>query len=337
MQRLRTIGLVTVVTLIVWIFAEGEVLKAEQVQVDVTLRSGSSQLWLGVDDQTNWSGRVRVTLEGPAAAIDSIRERLNDPIELLSGVELPDEAGDYSIELASTITRDQVFAGSGVTVIDAVPGTLSITIDELVRIEAIVEPFAAGERTEASASIETAILSVPGRFADRLDNPARVRAEVPEAALAALVPGRPERVPAVPLRAPEAVAGLPGVTIEPASVALRVTTRTQPAERVLQSVFVQLREPPATRELFSVTVAEGEEVLRDVRITGPARLVEQVASDPQSQPVAVLVLTPELLQRGVAEGGSLVLEARIEGLPAGVSWEATDRSVRITVARRDGG
>ena len=335
MQRFKTLGLVTVVTAIVWIFAEGEVLQTEQVQVDVAMRSGSSQLWLSAGGSTNWSGRVRVTLEGPATAIDAIRPRLSEPIELLCGEELPDDPDDYSILLATALNLDQVFAGTGVAVIDTQPATLDIVIDELVQRPAIVEARAPGNQADATPLVETATVSIPMRSISRIPEPLKVVAQLSPEELARLVPGRPERVTAVPLLPPDSLLGVPGVSIEPAASDVRVTVRTQVTEKILESVFVQLREPPATRELFSIVVAEGEEVIRNVRVTGPVRLVEQIGPGGAYQPVAVLALTPEVLQRGVAEGGLLALEARIEGLPEGVSWDASDRTVRVTVSRRE--
>lgn len=335
MQRFKTIGLVTLVTAIVWIFAEGEVLQTEQVQVDVTMRSGSSQLWLSAEGNTNWSGRVRLTLQGPAAAIDAIRPRLTEPIELICGEELPDDPDDYSILLSTALNLDQVFAGTGVAVIDTQPSTLDIVIDELVQRPAIVEARVPGNQADATPLVETATVSVPGRSVTRIPDPLKVVAQVSPEELSRLVPGRPERVAAVPLLPPDALLGLAGISIEPPASDVRVTVRTQVTEKTLDSVFVQLREPPATRELFSVVVAEGEEVIRNVRVTGPARLIEQIGPGGAYQPVAVLVLTPELLQRGVAEGGLLALEARIEGLPEGVTWDASDRTVRVTVSRRE--
>ena len=57
-DRAKTFVLVTVLALLVWVFAESESLQADVVTVDVLIESGSESRYVSIPDDADWSGRV---------------------------------------------------------------------------------------------------------------------------------------------------------------------------------------------------------------------------------------------------------------------------------------
>ena len=86
----------------------------------------------------------------------------------------------------------------------------------------------------------------------------------------------------------------------------------------------------APRELarFDVTLNEADQFLREVKVTGPGDLLDQLARD-EFKVVATLSLTYEDLERGITSK-----EAAFSDMPSNLVFDSPNRLIRITVKKR---
>lgn len=336
---LNNIILVTLVTLLIWIYAESESLRTEDFAATVVITSppGSGRgVWI-VDSPGRPTMEIKLRLEGGAAAIDALRRQLHTSIPLTPGGELPKDPGQHAIDLRTALRASPVFAKSGVTIAEATPSTVSVLVDELISKQLPVRvDLPIGTETVGPPEVQPGLATIilPRTLEAALgDLP--VLASLDHASLAPLTPGRLERVPGVPLLAPAAVRDQPFVSIEPRAATVTVTLRDQTAFIDLATVPVQIRISPVAYAEWDVDIPQDSRFLRDVKVTGPSDLIAQIREG-KLPVIAYISLTPEDLERGALSGGTSK-EAVFSDLPIPnnpLKYEAEDRMVRVSINRR---
>lgn len=340
MAKVRTYLLVTIVAVLVWLFAEGESLRIYQSEIDVDLTSGSESRVLEIADGQGWNGRVRVHLEGSAANIDALRERLTRAVQLsaAAGQFEVDEGREQTVELREALRRSNPFDASGVTIKQVEPRAVTIILDRLVDRPArvrVVTPERVGD-AEVLASPAQATLRVPSRLIDTLPAEPEVVARLPADAIAGALPGQASRVGSVPLTLPDNLSGVRGIELIPQTVAVEFTLRTTTAWRTIDSVPVHIREPVEFRDHYRIDLADRSDAfLTNINITGPASLVNQLGSG-GLQPIAEIELLPGAIEQALADAdpAEMLQRPRIIGLPPGVTATEQPPLIRLRVSRR---
>ncbi len=340
MVKARTYILVTIVAVLVWLFAEGESLRVYQSEVDVSLESGSESRLLEVVEGQGWTGRVRVHLEGSAANIDTLRDRLTQAVRLsaAAGQIEVEEGREQPVDLREALRRSNPFEASGVTIKQVEPRSVMIILDRLVERPArvrVITPDRAGD-AEVRAIPAQANLRIPSRLIDALPPEPEVVARLPAEAVAGAVPGQATRVGAVPLSLPESLAALRGVELRPRTVAVEFTLRTATAWRTIDSVPVHIREPVEFRDHYRIELADRSDAfLTNVNVSGPAALVNQIGAG-GVQPIAEIELLPGAIEQALAEAdpAEMLQRPRIIGLPPGVTVSEQMPLIRLRVSRR---
>lgn len=330
----KTFMLVTLVTVMVWVFAESETLRTQELTAQLIfepLPDGDSALLTG----PNRGGRtmaVTLVVEGPAAKIERAEQRFRTPIILTPGEGvMPRTTGEHSLDLLAVLRAEPEVDVLGVSVQRVEPEITGLYLDELVTRELPVETIV--------PDAELAVLPVPRPATVRITLPARQAARLPaglvaqavldRATVARLAPGSAETVPGVAVRLPVVEGVDPDrIVTNPASVDVQLTVRTRTVEVVIPRVAVQLRIAPAELERFDVTIPAEDRFLTDVRVSGPADLVQQVQTG--AIPVAaVVVLTLEDLERRITSKDAVFAE-----LPTALRFGATSRTVRLQIRPR---
>jgi hypothetical protein len=338
-QTIKNILLVTLVTVLIWIYAESESLRAEDLAATVAFASppGSSRaVWI-VDSPGRPTMELKLRLEGATAAIDALRRQLHTTIPLTPGAELPKDPGQHSIDLRTTLRASPVFAQSGVTIAEVSPTTITVLVDELVTRQVPVRiELPLGTETAGPPEVqpELASITLPATLLPALaDLP--VLAAPDRAALTALTPGRLERIPGVPLQVPIPIRDQPYVTVEPRSATVTVTLRDQSDFEVLATVPVQIRISPVAYAEWDVEIPQDARFLRDVRVDGPRDLIAQIREG-RLPIIAYISLTPDDLTQGAA-AGQISKEAVFSDLPvrnSPLKFTAEERTVPVTIRRR---
>lgn len=331
--RVRTILIVTIVTLFIWLFAEGEGLRTQRLRVDVALDAGGATRVLRVLPGQAWTGGVEARVEGSTAALDALlagTAGAAGAITLTAGRELPGTPGTHSVDILAALRSSETLRQSGVTLLDVDPPSVELVIDPLVTRTVpvrIVAPDAelAGPPEPEPASVE---IEFPESFASIFEGqPVAVTARLTPAQLEALEPGQPALVPGVRLEPPRALVGETGVSIGPERVDVSLTLRSRTDAELLASVPVFVRLPAAEAERWLVEVDEPQ-FLRDVRVSGPREEIERVRSG-DLRVVAELTLTFDELERGITEK-----QADFGSLPTSLRFETADQTVRFRAVRR---
>lgn len=283
MTKLRTVILVSFFTLLIWAFAEGESLQTKRTVAEVTFPAQVSEGWSvkPASDQ-EWRGRVELLVEGPTASVDGLEAVLRRPLTLTPGMEgVPRQAGEYTVDLRQALRAHPEFRSRGISVLMVEPPAVRVVVDELttvrlpITIDAPAEELAGPPQLVEAAE---AAVRLPKRIANALAPGAGVVARVRPDALAALREGARSSLPVrvEPGETLQQALGNEGFSIEPAQVTVQLTVRSKTETFTIPSVTVDVRLSPA--ELGGWDITLDDPTLRDVRVTGPSGLVEQVRS-----------------------------------------------------------
>jgi len=339
-NKVKLVILVTLCSVLVWVYAENESLSVETMAVSVELSSGTPNVYLMPSGQTPWGGRVTVQVRGSTAVLDRLRDRLSEQVVLAAGSgELPRDPGLHRVDLRDALRRDEVFRGSGATIEATDPDSVEIEVLGLERREVELGVETPGVRLASPASVtpERVWVSLPETVADRLESDVRAVVTVAEARLDeldGLVPGRETAVPRVPIRLEPVWLGLePGVSVEPDRADVTLTVASRRSEHTIPSMPVQVVVPAVSAAGVDVRVVEDDYFLEDVRLAGPAGVIDRVARGDVPPPLALVRLDPAQLA-AISEPTELQVQVRLTDLPSGVEVVSSLPLVRVMVSPR---
>jgi len=336
MNRLRTALVVTVVTVLIWVFAEGESLRTASVasRIQIVPPAGMA---LEIVDPPSFTGAT-LTLRGSTAGIDSVRSALDDPVVLDRGHGIPDAAGEHVIDLTEVLRDAKPLADSGVSIVEADPATLRIRLVALEQLTLPVRLEIEGELVGApSVSPTSAIVMAPVDAARTLPQGGSVTARVSADQLRGMPRGVERTIQGVRLHLPGQLEGVWGVKgPDPETVSVTMTLRDTTSSAVLPQLPVQI--VLAISEVGRWHISLDDPFIADVTIRGPSDLVERVAN-PGGQAarseritaLALLRLNFQELEEGIT---SKDVEFVLLPSDAGVlEFEAADPTVGITIER----
>jgi hypothetical protein len=325
---LRTAVIVSLVSVLIWIVAEGESLSTERFEVVVRLVSDSGEIAMRPVSDGGWTGRVILEIEGSTAEVSRLREALRDPIGLNPGdAEIPVEPGQHSLDLAEVLRQSDVFVGSGVTLSSVEPETASVLVDRVEWQEFDVDvniPDLASASSPVADPRRVRVL-VPSMLADEISAVRSLSANLTSEQVAGLKVGERNVVLNVPVDLPESLAGRPFVRVQPDRVSVTVTLENREDSITLSNVPVQIRRPAFEAERWTVQVDPANHLLQNVTVTGPSDLIEQIRNQ-QLTIFASVVLTLDDRDAGITQK-----EATFTDLPTPLSFSAPSTTVRLTI------
>lgn len=339
LARARTIVLVTLVTMLVWVFAEAEGLRSTETTIELAFdgEPGSdrtAELAAGAPGPM----AATIVLEGAADAVDAVARRIRrGALTLSPGMEgVPKAPGEHVVVLRDVLREHPDLRARGVSIKKVEPETVRLIVDELATRELKVLADTPSGELESAPQVRPAQVKVTGpkRLLDALTEGAACIARVDPERWQRLVPGRLESLATVPVELPGPIVGSSRVRIDPPTVDITLTAKLRTLSVRLPSVPVHIRIAPGEMAKFDVDLAEQDRSLIDVTVTGPAELVQPIAD--KSRPlIAEVPLSYEELERGIPSK-----DAVFSGVPSTLKFEVANRTVRLTIKRRgpaDGG
>ncbi|MAJ47865.1 MAG: hypothetical protein CBC35_11465 [Planctomycetes bacterium TMED75] len=324
---------VTVITLLIWIWAAGETRNEDTVyaRVKVVTSSDFETIVFPIDDQ-----QVAIEVKGSARSIQRLRQVLSQPLALITGSNgIPREAGDHVISLVESIQNQPVIQQGDITILTTEPSTLKVEIDSMTQISVPVEPVLTGVTLggEAVSNPETVTLTLPSRIVAQIPS-ARVIAEPSPSTLSGLEAGRSQRI-LVPVRLPSALRPYAqSITIEPTSVQLAFTLILRTRSSTLSTVPVQVAAPAQDLGEYEVVIDPSSQFLADVVVEGAVDLVKKFEEN-KSPVVAFVHLTSDDLSRMVKEAPVTLWELP-EGLRVtSVGGDTAQPFIKLLIRRRD--
>lgn len=339
-ERIKMITIVSIITAVVWLFAEGESLTTRTETIRVQFVVGESNrglLRLRVVDA--FQGGVTLELTGSQIGIEAARRALGASVELTpADLDFPLADGVYQVDLASVLAESEQLAGSGVKITSTTPARVTVEYTRLETIEIPVRPIVEGVDLAEEPTVEPAraTVRIPTALPDAARQAIQVRALVPEAQLQGVAEGI-QLTRSVGLTLDDASRQLRDVElVTTARATVQFTVESTAAEQDLASVPVWLVVPPSLSEQWSVELASNQTVLR-ARIRGPRDAVERIASSETPLIAVVSLDANEMLSRvGTKEVSWFVLrESQLRPLPRGVEVISAEPSaVNLTITER---
>ncbi|NBB82997.1 MAG: hypothetical protein GVY28_06275 [Alphaproteobacteria bacterium] len=321
---IQTIGLTTLITVLIWLYAEGQnVRRSEPRRINLQLPAR-----VGQDTVVDWIGGGRsmpatVSFKGASAALTELEAHL----EPAGAIRLPLTAGDlpdkprHTLDLKTLLAEARVNPDSpggrtitdlGVSVDTVDPAQVDVRIEKLVQRELRVVFQPEGIKLGPSLTIEPTRLDVtlPRSLSERY-------ASSPDALYVEAVarPGQLQDMPkgvaqtlTLSLQPGGVLEGADHVKLARTSADVTFTIRGQTDSYPLKLVPVWLRVPPSETQRYDVALDADSRVLSEVLITGPKELIERLRADAGDRAaedqanlrvVAVFSLTADELDRGI--------------------------------------
>lgn len=327
LQFIRTVLLVSLITGLLWLYAESEVVKRHEIELDVRFAPAAGrQLMIDPAEPR----RVRVILRSSNAVSAELERRTRAggmTIEISDDPNKPD--GRRPIFLKERLAATPPMADMGLNILEVQPAEIEVDVQRMVTINLPVTVLAEGV-TLGSVAVEPATVGVtlPASQAARWEK-AKVEARPDPRELANLPLNQPQSIN-VPLRLPDAMRASKA-TLAASGVKVTLSVRKLTESYVLRSVPVLLLCPPAELERQWVKIDDDQAVLRNISVTGPSDVIERIRTE-QIRVFAELRLTADDIEKAAtkeAASGSVLIN-----LPPGVTVDAPLLPVKYRVVRK---
>lgn len=337
-RQAGTIALVTLITLLVWLFAESENVRTEQIALNVMVAAapGSDRIVLGAG-AAEMRERLTVTGRGPTNAVDRFRALGGRPITLTLGTgSLSAQAGQQSVVWERVLQEVPELRETGVTIQNVEPAQSTFEVDAIVTVEANLQVEVRGAEVAGTPRTQPdrAVVRYPARHAAVVGGAPVLTAVVATETVSRLLENRQETVPRVPLSAPGVLADLiraGHAAIQPAEVSVSLTIRGREAQLSRPSVPVFVKMSAIDAAQYEVVVEEETRAIRDVSVRGPRELIDRISAG-EITLTATLALSYEELERGLTVKGAK--DVAFADLPSALTFEADSKQVRFVVRRR---
>lgn len=331
LDRLKTILLVSIITLLVWVFAEAESLQRRDVRLELQfVTDAPTERFVEIADE-GYRGVVSVSLSGSAAAISSSEDLTRGgPLKLVIGSPtVPASPGENLIAVREALRTLPQFKAEGLTIDRVEPVSLRLRVTPLEVRDARVKVDVGEAELDGvpEARPGSAKVYLPKDQAPA--GPIEVSATLRQEDLNRLVSGRRETVSQVRLELPAALRRLPGARIEPAAASVTLSVRSRQATTELSGVPVQVRLAAGELSRWEISIPEQDRFLPKVRVSGPADMIEQVKRG-EIRVVASVSLSFEELERGITQK-----EVGFGDLPSPLRFETDSRLVRVAIKKRE--
>ena len=333
LNTIKNTFIVTIIALVVWLFAESESVRTREFTLVVELPADpTASLVIQPTDPAVWRERVQVTINGSAAALAAFQAGAAKPLKLTPDMDgMPSTPGEGELEFRRVLRPLPLFASRGVTITRAEPASLRVWVDRIierkgVRIEAAgltVEPEGPPVVTPRSATIFG-----PESVLARLAPDTAILARPSQDDQAKLVPGRPDKLQGVPLEVPREIAGMERfVRLVPSRVDLELTVLSKRSSATVGSVPVQIMLPALIANQWDVTAEQT--FFSDVQASGPSELIDQLKRN-ELRVYAIVSLSTDELERGVTSK-----EAVFTTLPVSALFFKSDNPiVKLSATRK---
>ena len=326
-RRVQDFIVVTVMTVLIWLYAEGANVQtytpADTIRLDVRLNAPDLVI-IGQEPQ-----RVSISFKGAQAELAKLRQELKGTLSLTLDISEP---GPKSLPLADVIRDAKPLDLVSVNVTRVEPATLELVVDRLEQREAQVV-FRTNEAPVQAVSVEvepaTVMITAPSSLFDRLGNQA-VTVEAQATDDLKLLPPRGEHRVKSKLVMPSALAGLHS-SLSAAEANVRFWIATAEETATLTNVPVWVSVPPQTE--YEIVLVDRS--LRDVKVTGPAEAIRNWGPDYEQAPriIAELRLGSDELAAAAAANAEQVAPVHFV-VPPDFTATAANPTVRFTVTRK---
>lgn len=339
-ERVRMILIVSIVTAVVWLFAEAESLTTRTESIRIQFVAGeANEGVLRVRVADTFGGTATIELTGSQGGIDAARRMLGSVVELdPTDLGVPVVDGVYPVDLATVLAASDQLGGTGVKVASTTPARVSVEFTRLETIEVPVIVALNGIDLADEPVVEPEIVRVriPASLSEQARAGISAIARVPEAQLDGLAEGV-LITRTISMVLDDVSRQLRDVElVSPPRATVRFTVESTASEVDLSSVPVWVVVPPSLSEQWSVELASNQTVVR-ARVRGPREAIDRIASSETPLIAVVSLDSSDMLGRvGTKEITWFIRrDGQLRSLPRGVEVvEAERTSVNLTITER---
>lgn len=278
--------IVTIVTLLIWLWAAGETRDSRTFNV--------VRLQFAVTEPANWvitppQQPLTIVVEGSPFSLQRADQLFRQALK----VTLTATRGKQVIDVYERLPALDEFRELGVRLVSTEPQAVEVELDEIVRTQVRVKPVLPGVTTEGEIDVEPSEVTVaaPSQALARYQRGVTVEAPVEGFEIESFQPGERQSLE-VKLRTREGFAPSE-VTITPPKARITFTVRSRTRELVLDTVPVQLSTPPEAIRSHVVELDTPE--LSQVPIVADAELIKRIENS-EVPVVAVVHLSEREIQ-----------------------------------------
>ncbi len=332
-DRLKTFGIVSLLAVVVWLFAEAESLGEAEVSARIEFPPASASRFLITSEPRSPS--VRLSLRGGKAALQRAASALESPVRLEPGRGgIPEVPGTHTVDLLEALRASAPLADARVTLEWVRPNTITVVLAPLETRPLEIQADLPGIQIEGPVEMTPRVAEVRA--------PVGVFEEFGRAFVNATLAGEAQSLPpgrhtvTARLELPPALQGRPGVSLRTERAELSFTVVSTLVTETLPAVPVQVLLAPTEASEWRVSISPQDQIL-SVEMTGPRQIMSGLAStEGKMSIVGVLALSDIDLQSGLtskAVGFVLLREGVPQRLPREVTIRADRSEVRFTAER----
>jgi hypothetical protein len=328
-EKLETFVLVTVIAVLVWLYAEDRTAKdyKETIKVEFVAPAGED---LAIDPHE--PPPIEISFRASKAYYQAF-EKLQAQGALKLKVASP-QPGDSIIQpvILDELLRESQLGVIGITGVKATPATMELNVEPIVSVEMPIEVDAGNTKLDDEPVLEpaTATLTIKRSLVERAQVSA-VIAELTGDVLRGLPDGHTYTKTAKLKLPPDLAVRWSSIAPQTAEVTFTIRNRTIPWE--VTAVPIRLDILPLLLSQYDIQLQDGEQLVPTVELLGPNDVINAIKAD-KSMVGAMIHLDPKVLEAALE---SDTYKALVEiTVPAGVTVVAPiAHSVTIIVTAKE--
>jgi YbbR domain-containing protein len=266
-SKIQTYLFVTLITILAWLYAEGENLKVETYSPEIVfVATPAGSLLI---EPSRPPRRVDVTFKGPNSQLQEVMR--NQPIKV------PLQAGDdpdRTIDLAQLLAENNEIMRMGLTVQRVDPSTVKVRVEEMrtVTMPIDVVPGSDYLATRPTITPPEATVTLPASEADQIAQGTKLIARL---ALNNPSINQQTVIEGVELSLPEGIDPA-HATIDPPAVSITVTITQKTRQSQPLTIPVRLVAPISELARYDVRLDSDDPLLRNVILEGPNAIIDEI-------------------------------------------------------------
>lgn len=326
--KIQDYAMVSVIAFLIWLYAEGANVQLYPAQgmVSVPVQVVPATREMVVLSQSVL--RVDLQFRGAQAQLARLPEKLAGGLTIRVDQSV---AGEFDLVLSEHLPSVPEIKELHVSAVQVSPPTIKVRMDRLVRHPVALQ-FQPQEIQMVAGSLQPlpqVTVELPESLVGELgSDPANRVLQVDSLVDLRLLPAGVQQSVQGRVRLPQSLAAAGHTRIEPATVPLVFTIDKKEESFTVAAVPVWVLAPPSELATFHVRLHPDDQVLRDVKVSGPPLLIQQIQKG-RIPLVARLRLGSDLASMvGKEVTGAITFDA-----PSQVTVEAPQAQVRYQVVR----
>lgn len=277
-QKLQTYIFVTVITALIWLYAESENLREDTVYADIEFVAPAGRQLL--IDPRQPQGAVLVTVRGPTTQMARLtREEGEDPIQLELVDDPTAETPMREVDLFEELKKHPRYLSLGIQVTEVVPRRVNVRVERYATRELPVEAPAPGEFQFTETPIvdpAQATIRMPASLMSAIPDDARIVAKLEPKDLAQRQVNIQHVIVNVPLLLPGAQ-GIDRSAISPTAATVTLTISQKTKQTAPMSLPIKINVSISELQRYDVQlVDQSDPWIRNVVLSGPNELIDQI-------------------------------------------------------------